>query len=97
MPSANIETILFEAIEIGDHQARCAYIEEACGNNAELRRDVERLIANLDRAGVNLASTVEADFDVAVIVLQIGIGRERPQVHPFADIRMAEEAVVIFV
>src|SRR5437762_2698185 len=46
----SIEHILGEAVEIAPAK-RQAFVEKACGGNAELRARVEGLLANHDRAG----------------------------------------------
>jgi eukaryotic-like serine/threonine-protein kinase len=47
----SIETILAEAVEIAAPAQRRAFVEKACGGDAELLRQVEPLIANHFRAG----------------------------------------------
>ncbi len=54
--SVSTETILAEAIEIPGEQERCSFVERACGEDIELRRHVERLIANHFQAGDFLES-----------------------------------------
>jgi serine/threonine protein kinase len=44
-------TIFLEALDKEDPAERAAYLERACGANAELRRRVERLLEALDSAG----------------------------------------------
>jgi non-specific serine/threonine protein kinase/serine/threonine-protein kinase len=51
-----IESILAAAVEIAAEADRRAYLERACGGDAELRRRVEELIANHFRAGSFLES-----------------------------------------
>ncbi len=46
----SVENILAEAVEIAPAD-RQAFVEKACGGNAELRATVERLLANHDQAG----------------------------------------------
>ncbi len=47
----NIDTILFEAVEIESAAERDAFLDEACGKDAELRGRVEKLIADHFMAG----------------------------------------------
>jgi serine/threonine protein kinase len=49
MPS--LDTIFCAAIEIGTAEARVAFLAEACGNDVELRRRVEKLVAAHFQAG----------------------------------------------
>jgi WD40 repeat protein/serine/threonine protein kinase len=57
MPSADpIESILVAAVEIAADADRRAYLDRACAGDADLRRRVERLIANHFRAGPFLES-----------------------------------------
>jgi serine/threonine protein kinase len=46
-----VETILAQAVEITAAEERHAFVEQACAGNAELKRRVERLVANHFRAG----------------------------------------------
>src|SRR5947207_11560582 len=46
-----IETILGEAVDIVSAAERQAYVEQACAGNADLKQEVERLLANHLRAG----------------------------------------------
>ena len=39
----------------------------------------------------------QRDVDLAVIVAEVAVGSDRAEIHPFADIRMAQEAFVVFV
>jgi eukaryotic-like serine/threonine-protein kinase len=47
----SVETILAEAVEIASPTERQAYLDHACADNADLRRRVERLVADHFRAG----------------------------------------------
>ncbi len=47
----NIDTILCEAVEIESAAEREAFLDEACGEDAELRQRLEKLIADHFRAG----------------------------------------------
>jgi eukaryotic-like serine/threonine-protein kinase len=50
-PENHLKNIFAEAIEIEDAQQRAAFLSEACGENAVLRRDVEELIKAEAAAG----------------------------------------------
>src|SRR3954463_6282668 len=39
-----VEALLFAALELGSAAERAAYLDSACGGDAELRRQVERLL-----------------------------------------------------
>jgi WD40 repeat protein/serine/threonine protein kinase len=47
----NADTIFAQAIEIASPQERAAFLENACANDPELRREVEKLVADYFRAG----------------------------------------------
>src|SRR5437667_7080794 len=47
----NPETVFAQAIEIESPAERAAFLERACGNNPELRREVEKLVSDHFRAG----------------------------------------------
>src|SRR5216110_3211486 len=47
----NSETIFAQAIEIASPEERAAFLEQACGNDAERRREVEKLVVDHFRAG----------------------------------------------
>lgn len=53
--STDIKTIFAEALEKLTPTEQAAYLEQACGGNAELRSQVEALLAAHDRAGSFLA------------------------------------------
>src|ERR1043165_5368605 len=53
--------------------------------------------ADFDRAGADRGLAVENHLDAPVIVFKVRVGGESSQVHPFADVGMTEESVVIFV
>ncbi|MBL8765648.1 MAG: protein kinase, partial [Phycisphaerae bacterium] len=46
-----LETILCVAVEIADLSERSCYLAQACGEDADLRQEVERMVANHFRAG----------------------------------------------
>ena len=50
----NIDTILSEAIEIAAESERQSYLDRVCGQDAELRQNVERLISDHFEAGAFL-------------------------------------------
>ncbi len=54
--SDKIESILTDALEIASDAERRQFVERACGEDAELRRQVEELIENHFRAGSFLES-----------------------------------------
>ncbi len=41
----SLQTIFEEAVEIADLSARVAYLDRACGEDKELRREVDSLLA----------------------------------------------------
>src|SRR2546421_8152024 len=45
------ETVFFAALAKGDPAERAAYLNEACGADADLRRDVDRLLAAHPQVG----------------------------------------------
>jgi len=47
----NADTIFAQAIEIASTQERAAFLENACANDPELQREVEKLVADHFRAG----------------------------------------------
>src|SRR5882672_9756807 len=49
--TASLEEILAEAVEIAAPAERQAFVDNACAGNADLRAQVERLMANHFRAG----------------------------------------------
>jgi serine/threonine protein kinase/tetratricopeptide (TPR) repeat protein len=59
----NIETILAEAVEIVAPDERRAFVEQACGDDQELKRRVEQLIANHFQAGSFLERPAAAAMD----------------------------------
>jgi serine/threonine-protein kinase len=64
--SKNIDTILCDAVEIESIADRNAFLDAACGEDAELRGRVEKLVADHFRAGEFLespaAATATAEF-----------------------------------
>ena len=57
---ADLMTIFAEALERTDPAARAAYLDDACGDDAALRRRVEALLAAHDGAGRFLEPTPAA-------------------------------------
>src|SRR5262245_48556736 len=51
-----VESIFFAALEKGAPEDRAAYLNEACGDDAELRRHVERLLSAHPNVGNFLQS-----------------------------------------
>jgi hypothetical protein len=47
----NPETVFAQAIEIVSPEARAAFLDQACTNHPELRREVEKLVVDYFRAG----------------------------------------------
>jgi serine/threonine protein kinase len=45
------EQVFLAALDVSDRAARIAYLDEACGQNGELRRQVEELLAVHERSG----------------------------------------------
>src|SRR2546421_2931793 len=45
------ETVFFAALAKGDPAERAAYLNEACGSDADLRRQVDRLLAAHPQVG----------------------------------------------
>src|SRR5262245_16631648 len=58
--SSPVESIFFAALEKGTPAERAAYLDDACGGDGELRRQVERLLAAQPRAGEFLEPPVAA-------------------------------------
>src|SRR5262245_32900534 len=57
-PSLNPETIFAQAIEIPLAEERAAFLAQACGHDAELHREVEKLVKDHFRAGKFLEEPV---------------------------------------
>src|SRR5262249_8916299 len=47
----DLKTLFSKAIELADPAERARYVEQACGDNAALRAEVESLLRALDKAG----------------------------------------------
>src|SRR5262245_34870788 len=56
VPGIGVDEIYFAALEHDDPGARAAYLDEACGNDAGLRRRVERLLEARSERGSFLES-----------------------------------------
>src|SRR5579871_3728583 len=50
----NADTVFAQAIEIEAPEERAAFLEDACANDLELRREVEKLVQDYFRAGTFL-------------------------------------------
>src|SRR5262249_7178191 len=62
----SLDTIFARAIEIASNPERAAFLDEACGGDPDLRREVEQLVRDhfragtfLDRPAAHLVATVE--------------------------------------
>ena len=72
----SVETILAQAVEIAAPEERQAFVEQACAGDAELQRQVERLIANHFQAGSFLERpAVAMDPDGTAGWETAGVGR----------------------
>src|SRR5688572_8395504 len=60
----NERTVFLAALEIDDPERRAAYLREACGENADLRRSVEELFQANAAAG-SFMDTPAATLDAA--------------------------------
>src|SRR5215831_15982097 len=49
--AAHLKALFSKAIELADPAERARYVEQACGDNAALRAEVESLLRALDKAG----------------------------------------------
>jgi eukaryotic-like serine/threonine-protein kinase len=74
-------TIFLEALDRDDPAERSAYLEQACGDNAELRRRVERLLEALDGAGSFMESPA-APVEPGATVGLAGPTGEGPDARP---------------
>ncbi len=70
------ETLFHAALE-RPPEARRAFLEEACGDDAELRRAVERLVSRDEQAGSFLERPVLADLAATVAERASWVGRQR--------------------
>src|SRR5262245_49176679 len=59
-----VESILFAALEKNSAQERAACLDDACGDNADLRRHVERMLAAHPRAATFLTVPAPRLIDV---------------------------------
>ncbi len=69
-------TIFLEALDRADPAERAAFLDRACGGNAELRHRVERLLEALDAAGSFMESPAAATA---------GYGNGRPALRPILE------------
>src|SRR5713101_9872427 len=56
----NPETVFAQAIEIESPEDRAAFLDQACTNHPEMRREVEKLVVDYFRAGEFLEKPVPA-------------------------------------
>ena len=69
-PMNAVESIFSAALEKPNPEERAAYLQEACGTDAELRREVERLLSAEPKVGAFLnfpASALVATVDETII------------------------------
>ena len=71
----SVKSIFEEAVEIASPEERAAYLERACGGDAQIRRKVEALLRALDEAGSFLEASPVFD------TLKVG-GRAGPEADP---------------
>jgi eukaryotic-like serine/threonine-protein kinase len=71
--ATRVEALFFEALEKGTAAERAAFLDSACGGDAELRRQVEKLLKAHSRVG---------DFLKSPIVEQLAAAPERPNASP---------------
>src|SRR5262249_28641444 len=69
-----LESVFFAALERGSPQERAAYLDEACANDPDLRRRVERLLAAQAQAG----SFLEQPVPSPAVTVDEHPGRESP-------------------
>jgi serine/threonine protein kinase len=81
-----VKSIFDEAAEIASPEGRAAYLERACGGDAELRKKVDALLLALDEAGSFLEATLSLD---AADVTEEPVEHRRPGDDP---VRGAAEA-----
>jgi serine/threonine protein kinase/uncharacterized protein HemY len=83
-PAPSIEAIFFAALSKGTPEERAAYVQEACGGDGAVRRQVERLLNAQARLGNFLEEPVGHDGDAASLSFPFpeppvaGAGEERP-------------------
>ena len=58
-----VKSIFDEAAEIASPEGRAAYLENACGGDADLRKTVDTLLLALDEAGSFLEATPALDAE----------------------------------
>lgn len=75
------ESIFFAALEKGTPEERVAYLDAACGDDANLRQRVERLLAAHPQVGSFLESPVQGEVDAV----------EARTIPPSADFRSLED------
>src|SRR5262245_9791621 len=75
----NLATILYEAAEISSASEREAYLNRACGDDAELRHRVTRLLQHHHDAGDFLENPAAA----ATITLPAGVEQPGMRIGPY--------------
>lgn len=81
-PKAN--DIFLNALEISTPEGRRAFIEQACGSEAELRAQVDSLIAASQKAGSFLESPAPAiDDGVGATINQLPLEKPGTQIGPY--------------
>jgi serine/threonine protein kinase/lipopolysaccharide biosynthesis regulator YciM len=74
-PAIGVDEVYFAALERDEPGARAAYLDEACGNDAGLRRRVERLLAARSERGSFLESPAPgATLEFGSVALSEGPG-----------------------
>jgi len=63
-PGNSLRALFDEAVEIEDKQARSAFLDKACGENAELRANIDELLQSEESAGGFLAESKCIAFDL---------------------------------
>jgi serine/threonine protein kinase/Leucine-rich repeat (LRR) protein len=63
--AAQVEALFFAALELGSAVERAAYLDSACGSDAELRRQVEKLLRAHPRVGDFLRTPAVEQFATA--------------------------------
>jgi hypothetical protein len=76
----HLENIFFAALDIHDLEARASYLNETCGQDAELRQRVEQMLAIQSKVGsfmenppVSFAGTIDLDKKILDAGLTAGL------------------------
>jgi serine/threonine protein kinase len=85
-----LEQVLAEAVARADPAERAAYLAEACGEDRELRAEVERLLAANEQAGDFLETPVKPASEPLP-----GERSERTEVLPESDIALEQAGAMI--